>query len=276
MTKIKYGLLVISILSIFTLTRCTESSPAITETTTNETTAEETTADETTTEEENTEQETTTEEQKTETYTYKTVYASSANSKKSVKQNTSSYKTASKKVTQKKEETTVQENKTTESDATKAEEKTEETTKKAKEEETTKAKSTSSKKKSSSKKSTKKNYTDNDLYCLAAVIYNEAGCCSDHVQKMVATVVMNRVASKMYPNNIYAVLTQKYQYGMMWKYGVSFPKGASQKLIDRCYKNAKIILEGHRECPSNVLGQAEFPSLHGVYEYTEGIYFSYY
>lgn len=119
-------------------------------------------------------------------------------------------------------------------------------------------------------------YTDDELYYLAAVVCREAGGESDEIQLLVANVVINRVNSSIYPDSIYGVLTDYMQYGMMWKYGVSFPKWADQEIIDHCYSIARRILEGERVCPDNVLFQAEFEQGSGIYKQFDGFYFCYY
>lgn len=118
--------------------------------------------------------------------------------------------------------------------------------------------------------------SEDDVYYLAAAIYREAGGESDYVQLLVANVIINRVNSAMYPNTIYGVLTQRGQYGMMWKYGVSFPSGADEATKTRCYDIARRILGGERVCPENVLFQAEFPQGSGVFAKVGNIYFCYY
>ena len=118
--------------------------------------------------------------------------------------------------------------------------------------------------------------TNNDLYYLAAAIYREAGGESEQVQLLVANVVINRVNSSMYPDTIYGVLTQRGQYGMMWKYGVSFPSGADEAAKTQCYNIARRILNGERVCPGNVLFQAEFPQGSGTFTKIGNIYFCYY
>lgn len=122
----------------------------------------------------------------------------------------------------------------------------------------------------------KKNYTDDDLFYLAAAVCREAGGESEEIQLLVANVVINRVNSSIYPDTIYGVLTDYRQYGMMWKYGVSFPSWADQDTIDHCYDVARRILEGERVCPDNVLFQAEFEQGSGVYKQFDGFYFCYY
>ena len=121
-----------------------------------------------------------------------------------------------------------------------------------------------------------KTYTDDDLFYLAAAVCREAGGESEEIQLLVANVVINRVNSSIYPDTIYGVLTDYRQYGMMWKYGVSFPSWADQDTIDHCYDVARRILEGERVCPDNVLFQAEFEQGSGIYKQFDGFYFCYY
>lgn len=122
-----------------------------------------------------------------------------------------------------------------------------------------------------------KNYTDDDLFYLAAAVCREAGGESEEIQLLVANVIINRVNSSIYPDTIYEVLTQYKQYGTMWKYGVSFPDWADDKVKEQCYSVAKRILEGERFCPENVLFQAEFKQGSGVYkQFGDDYYFCYY
>lgn len=125
-----------------------------------------------------------------------------------------------------------------------------------------------------------KGYTEDDLYCLAAVIWQEAGStyCSDRLQLMVANVVMNRVDSNQFPDTIRGVITSKYAYGTMYWDGVSIPTATdsvTKSAIDRCYANAKKILEGYRILPNNVVYQAGFVQGSGVYTTESGQYFCY-
>ena len=121
----------------------------------------------------------------------------------------------------------------------------------------------------------KLSYTEDDLFYLAAAICREAGGASEEIQLLVANVVINRVNSSIYPDTIYGVLTQRMQYGTMWKYGISFPKWANQKIKDQCYSVARRVLEGERFCPENVLFQAEFKQGSGIYKQFKGYYFCY-
>lgn len=122
-----------------------------------------------------------------------------------------------------------------------------------------------------------KNYTREDLFCLAAVICQEAGGESLEAQQLVASVVLNRVESHLFPNSIKEVLLQKSQYGLMWKHGIKFPEWADDDTIIKCKKVSKRMLESDkRTCPKNVLYQAEFKQGSGVYKEVDGIYFCYY
>ena len=123
-----------------------------------------------------------------------------------------------------------------------------------------------------------KGYTDDDLYCLAAVIWQEAGStyCSDNLQLMVGNVVLNRVESDQFPDSIRGVITSKYAYGTMYWDGVSIPTATdpiTESAIDRCYANAKKLLDGYRILPEDVVYQAGFVQGSGVYTVESGQYF---
>lgn len=121
-----------------------------------------------------------------------------------------------------------------------------------------------------------KNYTEEDLYYLAAAVCIEAGGESEEIRLLVANVIINRVNSPIYPDTIYGVLTEYRQYGLMWKQGVSFPEWADQETIESCYAAARRILDGERFCPDNVLFQAEFEQGIGVFKKLGDYFFCYY
>lgn len=109
-------------------------------------------------------------------------------------------------------------------------------------------------------------YTEDDLYCLAAAIYQEAGGddCTDDCRRMVADVILNRVESDQFPDTIRDVLEQEYQYGLFWKTGVTMPnRGDGEietKAIARAWYIAADVLNGnHSELYENgYIWQAEF------------------
>lgn len=127
-----------------------------------------------------------------------------------------------------------------------------------------------------SKAPAKPAYSEDDLFYLAAAVCREAGGESEEIQLLVANVIINRVNSSVYPDTIYEVLTQKRQYGTMWRDGISFPDWATDDVKNQCYSVARRILDGERFCPENVLYQAEFKQGSGVYKEYPGYYFCYY
>lgn len=93
---------------------------------------------------------------------------------------------------------------------------------------------------------------DDNLGLLACVIYQEAGgneCCDD-CRRRVADVVLNRMASRRFPNTIHGVLTQESQYGRFYWTGVVWPDrarsdSASEKAaVERAYRIAEEVLHG--------------------------------
>lgn len=122
-------------------------------------------------------------------------------------------------------------------------------------------------------------YTDEELEALAIIIYQEAGgdACSDETRSMVGTVVMNRVASDLFPDTIQEVATQKRQYGRLYWTGLIWPERASNpgeaNAVQRAYDCARAILEGERALPEDVIWQAEFPQGTEIVAHQDGLYF---
>lgn len=94
-------------------------------------------------------------------------------------------------------------------------------------------------------------YTASDLDLLSRVVFAEAGCdwFPDWVQQAVASVVINRVTSKAYPNTIREVVYQPGQYGCVWNGSVY--RTPSTKAVE----NAKYVLENGSTLPAGVIGQ---------------------
>lgn len=116
---------------------------------------------------------------------------------------------------------------------------------------TTKAKEKETTKPSTSNK-TKASYSQDDLYVLSHIISAEARGESDECQLAVGSVVLNRVASKDFPNTIYGVVFQKGQYSPTWN-GSYY-----NEPTERAVKNAKYLLENGSVLPSGVVYQAQF------------------
>ena len=117
--------------------------------------------------------------------------------------------------------------------------------------------------------SNEQKYSDEDLYLLAQVIYAEAGSdwISDEIQFMVGSVVLNRVNSPYFPDNIYDVIHQKGQYQFILQDIDVVP---NQRAID----NAKQLLDNQNDliCPSNILFQSESAMGDGIYKKYETKY----
>ena len=111
-------------------------------------------------------------------------------------------------------------------------------------------------------------YTEDDLYELSHIINAEAGdaACSDELRIAVGSVVLNRVASDLFPDSIYAVIHQEGQYRPTWDGG--FLKEPSEASIEV----AKMLLEEGSQLPGDCLYQANFVQGSAVYEQFNTIY----
>lgn len=125
-------------------------------------------------------------------------------------------------------------------------------------------------------------YTADELYCMAAVIYNEAGSdsCSDEQRALVGYVVLNRVNDSRYPNTIREVLEQSGQYCGMERgvrFAARYTNPGEGHAVSRAYAIAQELLENRNNIPvpSNVLFQAEFAQGTNVYKQIGNTYFCY-
>lgn len=107
----------------------------------------------------------------------------------------------------------------------------------------------------------KPKYTDEDLDLLARIINAEAGCSwiPDWVQRMVGSVVLNRVNSEYFPNTIREVIYQPGQYGPVYNGSIHMTPS------DRVVENARYLLENGSICPPNVTGQNGIITGSGLY-----------
>lgn len=105
-----------------------------------------------------------------------------------------------------------------------------------------------------------------EIKILAKVVYHEARGSNDRCQQLVAQVVINRINSPKFPNNIKAVINQKNQYNSM--YTVNLPDyNNCDDVMKHCFENALLAYKGQVECPTNVLFQSEYYYLGtGIYE----------
>lgn len=106
------------------------------------------------------------------------------------------------------------------------------------------------------------------VYMLAHLIGGEAGAdwCTDELQLMVGSVVLNRIESDRFPNTMEEVIFQKGQYSVTWN-------GAyEQEPTERTVANARYLLLNGPTIPSDVLFQANFPQ-GKTYKLVQGVYF---
>lgn len=109
---------------------------------------------------------------------------------------------------------------------------------------------------------------ESKVYMLAHLIGGEAGAdwCTDELQLMVGSVVLNRIASDRFPNTMEEVIFQKGQYSVTWN-------GAYEnEPTERTVENAKYLLMNGPTIPSDVLFQANFPQ-GKTYKLVQGVYF---
>lgn len=106
------------------------------------------------------------------------------------------------------------------------------------------------------KKETKKNsYTKKELRLMAAIIFCEAGNESYKGKMAVASVIMNRVESKKFPNTVKGVIYQKGQFspartGKLARELANYDAGRfTSKNHRECIKAAKAALSGENTMP---------------------------
>lgn len=132
-------------------------------------------------------------------------------------------------------------------------ENTEETVKKDTTKTEVKKEATKTTKKTTAKKTTKKaSYTKSELRLMASIINCEAGAESYQGKLAVGIVVMNRVASKSFPNTVKKVIYQKYQFspvrnGSLNKRLKQYDAGkTNSKQWKDCISAAKKALNGQK------------------------------
>lgn len=102
-----------------------------------------------------------------------------------------------------------------------------------------------------------------DLYLLSKIIYAEAGSLwlSDEHQRLVGSVLLNRVASPEFPDDIESCVYQPGQY-----YSRTSTYFARLRPDLRAVMNAKYLLENGSIAPKSVVFQANFRQGSGVYK----------
>lgn len=110
-----------------------------------------------------------------------------------------------------------------------------------------------------------------ELDLLAHLIYAEAGSdwCEDEMLYGVGSVVLNRMASKYYPDTMHEVIYQKGQYACI------IDGNIKKEPNERAYRIAEDLLKNGSRMPEKVIYQAEFKQGKGVYKKVQNMYFCY-
>lgn len=112
-------------------------------------------------------------------------------------------------------------------------------------------------------------YSQEDLGLLADVMYLENYCNGEYVMLLTGSVVLNRVASKDFPNSIREVLYQKGQYATAGQLGKCDTPDSVRELAKRLLMFGSIL-------PSNVVFQSMQKNLgRKIYTVINGEYFAY-
>lgn len=101
-----------------------------------------------------------------------------------------------------------------------------------------------------------------ELTLMAAIIYCEAGAEPYETQVAVGAVIMNRIKSDRFPNNLYDVLSQNRQF-MPYRTGVLAKALANGSATDSCYEAARATLYGGED---NTDGCLFFNDYYGTQE----------
>lgn len=106
--------------------------------------------------------------------------------------------------------------------------------------------------------------SEDDIYYLAQLVYAEAGSSwlTDHHQQMVASVVINRINSPLFPNTLRDVIAQPGQYQPYIDGSLNH-----QYPDERTIRNTRYVVENGPVCPENVLTQSGYSYAYdGIYE----------
>ena len=113
-------------------------------------------------------------------------------------------------------------------------------------------------------------YTDEDVDLLAALIWAEAGDQDFYGKRLVADVVLNRVASPEWPDTLAGVIFQSGQFSVV----ANGRLNAAQPDGD-CYDAASLALDGDR-CDTQIMFFSMYYCANGTFAYQHGDhYFGY-
>jgi len=106
--------------------------------------------------------------------------------------------------------------------------------------------------KAAKKAAAQKEQRQQDIDLLAHAIWNETGILGDTAMYYTGSVILNRIASDIYPDDLYSVIYQPGQYAITWTGMINRPAP------ERAYEIAGELLENGSILPSGYLFQAEF------------------
>lgn len=111
-------------------------------------------------------------------------------------------------------------------------------------------------------------YSETDLYVLSHIINAECGDdnCSHEQRVATGSVVLNRVASDLYPDTIEEVVFDPGQYSPTWDGRYSLEPSEDSVEV------AKMLLEEGSQIPAECVFQAEFSQGTGIWKEFETIY----
>lgn len=113
-------------------------------------------------------------------------------------------------------------------------------------------------------------YTDEDyIDLLARLVYAEVGNLNDEAQIYAASVVLNRINDKRFPDNMYGVIYQSGQYAVVDNGKIN------EQASEQSYRIAKYVYENGSQIPDDVIYQAEFQQGKGIWKVVGGEYFCY-
>lgn len=126
------------------------------------------------------------------------------------------------------------------------------------------------------------NYTLEEARLIAAVVYAEAGHCSDEHQRYVASVILNRVEEDEFPSTVEGVIYQRSPIQYACAYNGHLDKALDAYRnndwsddLDRAWENTEDVLTTGSVIPSTVVFQAEFKQGSKTYKKLGNTYFCY-
>lgn len=112
---------------------------------------------------------------------------------------------------------------------------------------------------------------ENEVDLLARAIYWECGLLGDEGMHLCGCVILNRISSDMYPNDLYSVLYQNRNGS--YQYDIARTGLINKKAEESAYEIARNLLINGSTIPNDVLFQAQFRQGSYVYKQIGNTYF---